>query len=149
MPSKQQRRRRQKDRRHEYESVYVDDEGREVEVDEAELPAAKPEKRREGSGKAARNGKAKATPQRQPARGRAARKIEPPSWRRVGKRALIFAPLMFVTISLLNRKVGFTGHLVQTAFLLAFFLPFSYVMDSIMYRSYVRRTGGADATKKR
>ena len=144
MATKKQRRRREKGMRHEYEYVYVDDEGREIEVDEEEVATAKPE--RPAAKAASRNGKAKAA-QRQPARGRAARKIEPPSWRRVGKRALIFAPLMFITISLLNGKAGFTGHAVQTLFLLAFFLPFSYVMDSIMYRSYVRRTG-SDAPAK-
>ena len=30
----------------------------------------------------------------------------------------------------------------MTAWLLAIFLPFSYFMDSFMYRRYVKRTGG-------
>jgi len=30
---------------------------------------------------------------------------------------------------------------VQTVILLGFFLPFSYLMDSLMYRAYLRRTG--------
>src|SRR5947209_2741204 len=38
VPTRKQRRRQQKARRHEYEYVYVDDEGNEVEVDPAELP---------------------------------------------------------------------------------------------------------------
>jgi hypothetical protein len=124
MPSRKQRRRQAKERRHEYEYVYVDDEGREVEIDSEEL-----EERR--------NGKAK-----RPERGRAAggRTVQPPSWHRVGRRALIFAPLMFLTVYLLGRTdLSMTQILVQTLVLLAIFLPFSYFMDSITYRAYQRR----------
>jgi hypothetical protein len=58
----------------------------------------------------------------------------------VGRRALIFAPLMFVVVYLLGgSKVSLGGKLAETVFLLAFFLPFSYVMDSIAYRAYRKR----------
>jgi hypothetical protein len=134
VPSKKQRRRRQKARRHEYEYVYVDEDGREVEVDPEEVrkpaPSGAPAARRLG--------------------GRAGgRKIEPPSWMRVAKRGLIFAPLMFLTVSFLSKGLSITTRLSQTAFLLAFFLPFSYLMDSIMYRSYLRRTGAAPPPRRR
>ena len=123
MPSRKQRRRQAKERRHEYEYVYVDDEGREVEVDEAEL-----EERR--------NGKAKRA---EPA-ARGGRIVQPPSWQRVGKRALIFAPLMFATVYLLGRDDLSTQQMViQTLVLLGVFLPFSYFMDSLTYRAYQRR----------
>lgn len=124
MPSRKQRRRREKGRRHEYEYVYVDEEGREVEVDpgEEKEPARKGDKR-----------PAPTT--------RAGRKVEPASWQRVGRRALIFAPLMFLTIRLLEKKEAVGASLVRTVFLLLIFLPFSYVMDSLLYRSYLRRTG--------
>jgi hypothetical protein len=124
MPSRKQRRRQAKERRHEYEYVYVDDEGREIEIDEAEL-----EERR--------NGKPK-RPEAAPARG--GRTVQPPSWQRVGKRAGIFAPLMLLTVYLLGRDDLSTGQiLIQTLVLLAIFLPFSYFMDSITYRAYQRR----------
>jgi hypothetical protein len=124
MPSRKQRRRQAKERRHEYEYVYVDDEGREVEIDEAEL-----EERR--------NGKAK-RPEAASTRG--GRTVQPPSWNRVGKRALIFAPLMFLTVYLLGRDDLSTSQmLIQTLVLLAIFLPFSYLMDTITYRAYQRR----------
>jgi hypothetical protein len=124
MPSRKQRRRQAKERRHEYEYVYVDDEGREVEIDEAEL-----EERR--------NGKPK-RPEATTTRG--GRTVQAPSWQRVGKRALIFAPLMFLTVYLLGRDDLSTGQmLIQTLVLLAIFLPFSYFMDSITYRAYQRR----------
>ena len=151
MPSRKQRRRRQKDRRHEYEYVLVDDEGREVPVDEAAEPRRGPE-RKEARPAAAKGGRGSA---RQPARGgRAARVVEPPSWRRVGKRSLIFAPLMFLTVMLLNSKQSTASHLVTTGFLLVFFVPFQFVMDSIVYRSYVRRqdkpeAGGSKSTRRR
>ena len=121
MPSRKQRRRRAKERRHEYEYVYVDEEGREVEVEpEEEKTPARKDKR-----------PAAAT--------RPRRTIEPPSWQRVGRRALIFAPLMFITIRLLERGEPIMASVFRTLFLLLIFLPFSYVMDAVLYRSYQRR----------
>jgi len=134
VPSKKQRRRRQKSRRHEYEYVYVDDEGREVEVDPDEVP--KPAPTRDGAAR-----RAPAT--------RGGRKIQPPSWTRVAKRGLIFAPLMFLTVSFLSKNLAIGQRVYQTVFLLAFFLPFSYLMDSLMYRSYLRRTGTAPPETQR
>ena len=90
MPTRKQRKRRAKERRHDYEYVYVDDEGREVEVDEPVARAAP-----------SRNGR--------PVTGRGGRKIDPPSWSKVGKRALIFAPLMFFTIRFLGKGEPLVG----------------------------------------
>ena len=122
MPTRKQRRRRAKERRHDYEYVYVDEEGQEVEVDEPEQGASK-----------SRNGK-------RPVQTRGGRRVQPPSWNRVGKRALIFAPLMFITIRLLEHGEPLPATVFRTVFLLLVFLPFSYVMDSFLYRSYQRRT---------
>jgi hypothetical protein len=126
VPTRKQRRRRAKDRRHEYEYVYVDEEGNEVEVDEDEPKAER---------SSARNGRAK------PRSSQAGPRVQPPSWRRVGKRGLIFAPLMFITVMLIDSELAWWQWLVQTAWLMAIFLPFSYFMDSFMYRRYLRRTG--------
>jgi hypothetical protein len=129
MATKKQRKRRQKERRHDWEYVYVDDEGHEVEVDEPPEPAAP----KAGSPPAKRRSS------------RAGRVAEPPSWRRVFKRGVIFAPLMLIVVYLLQGK----GHksvpaaLLQTLFLLGFFLPFSYLMDTMMYRAYRKRAGGS------
>jgi hypothetical protein len=120
VPTRKQRRRRAKERRHDYEYVYVDEEGHEVEVDEPEQKAAK-----------SRNGR--------PVIGRGGRKIDPPSWRRVGRRALIFAPLMFLTIRFLGSGLSIAASVAQTAFLMMVFLPFSYFMDSFLYRTYKKR----------
>jgi hypothetical protein len=126
MPSRKQRRRRAKERRHEWEEVWVDDEGNEIEP-----PAL-------GGDTASRNGKRTSVAPRSRSGGRA---VQPPSWRRVAKRGLIFAPLMFLTVTFLSGELTVTQRLVNTAFLLAFFLPFSYAMDALMYRMYVRRGG--------
>ena len=138
MPTRKQRRRQQKERRHEYEYVYVDDEGQEVEVDPSELKA-------ERDAKPAR----KAATRRQPA-ARSRRTVQPPSFQRVLKRGLLFAPVMYLTLSLIGGGPNQTlqGRILQTAMLLAFFLPFSYVMDKLAWRTYQRRLGNPpDETK--
>ena len=135
MPTKKQRRRREKELRHEWEEVYVDSEGRELGPEEVEdlLPedtVRKSESRPKSSAR-----------QKQPAgRGRAsARTVQPPSWRRVAKRGAIFAPLMYVFITLLNRGSSPFVSLFVTVQLLVIFLPFSYLMDTLTYRLWKKR----------
>jgi hypothetical protein len=147
MASKKQRRRRAKERRHEYEYVYVDEEGHEVEV-----PPEEVEQR--GGGK--ENGKPKEAKSRPRTAGqktagkgaRPARVVTPPSWPRVLKRGAIFAPFMFLTISLLARHLSVASRLIQTAYLLILFIPFSYLVDRAMYRRYLRQTGKLPDSKK-
>jgi Flp pilus assembly protein TadB len=138
VPSRKQRRRRQKSFRHDYEFVVLDEEGNEVEVDPADLRTEK----EKAKPKAAAQSKGRAVT-------RTGRKIEPPSWRRVGKRALIFAPLMFVAVSVLDKQLSAVQHAAQAVTLLAFFLPFSYAMDTVAYRMYQRRTGQLPAKEPR
>jgi hypothetical protein len=136
VPSRKQRRRRLKERRHDYEYVYVDEEGREVEAPEEEQPQAPPR------GKSPSGGRRATTT-------RAGRRIEPASWSRVGKRGLFFAPVMFLLIGLLGKNVSIAQRVYETVVLLAIFLPFSYFMDSMMYRSYLKRTGAAPPPSRR
>ena len=132
MPTKKQRRRRQKGRRHDYEFVYVDDEGREVDVDPEELEQPPPR----------RNGTREAKRQPQKGRdGRPVREVAAPSWNKVGKRALLFFPLIFLAFSFVNSNQAIGTRLLVTAVYTAFFLPFMYLMDRAMYRSYLKRTG--------
>jgi hypothetical protein len=128
MPSRKQRRRQAKARRHEWEEVWVDDEGNEVEApDELDESASR-------NGKRTSSGPSQSKP--------AIRNVQPPSWQRVGKRGLIFAPLMFLTVTFLSSDLTISQRLVNTLFLLAFFLPFSYLMDSVMYRMAQKRAAG-------
>jgi hypothetical protein len=126
MPSKKQRRRREKSLRHEYEYVLLDEEGNEVPVEPTELG------KKEERPKAARSGARPA---------RAVRTVQPPSWNRVAKRGALFAPVMFIMVTILGgSKLTTAGKLTQTVLLLAFFLPFSYLMDMFAYRTYRKRT---------
>ena len=127
MPSKKQRRRREKLQRHQWEEVYVDEDGNELDPeDAAELVPPK-------ASKADRTRAATAD------RGR--RTVEAPSWRRTAKRGLLFFPLMLLTVFLLaGDEVTTAAKIVQTLVLMAFFLPFSYFMDSMVWRSYQRRS---------
>jgi hypothetical protein len=124
MPSKKQRRRRQKSLRHEYEYVLVDEEGNELPVETNDV------KKKESVVKA----KTGARP------ARTGRTVQPPSWQRVAKRGLIFAPVMFIMVTIISgNKLTMTGKITQTLMLLAFFLPFSYLMDTFAYRTYKKR----------
>ncbi len=141
MPTRKQRRRQQKARRHEYEYVYVDDEGNEVAVDPTELATAK-----DGKGdarpRAAKDGK--------PAAGkRSGRSIEPASWRRAARRALLFGPFLIIAMMLLNRDLPFAQQIAPAILMLAFFIPFSYFTDSLAYRMYRKRVDRRDAAKSR
>jgi hypothetical protein len=132
MPTRKQRRRRQKELRHEYELVYVDEEGREVTPDD--LPDSAAPKR-----DARRNGKRDIAPAR--GSSRPARKVDPPSWGRVLRRAAVFAPLIFLAFGLLKNHESIAAKLALTAVYTAFFIPFMYLMDRAMYRAYLRRSG--------
>ena len=133
MASKKQRRRRQKERRHEYEFVYVDEEGEEVEVDASELERPDRQNGRRNGAKAARK----------PQGGKPVRKVDPPSWKRVARRALFFGPLIFIAFTVLNHNQPVATRLLLAILYTAFFIPFMYLMDRAMYRTYLRRTGQA------
>jgi hypothetical protein len=137
VPTKKQRRRQQKNRRHEWEYVYVDEEGQEVELDPTELRT----KKREKEPKAAQP----AAGRRTDARGRPIRQIEPPSWRRVFKRALIFTPIFIAVLLLLNREGSVYARVAAAIPLLIVFIPFSYFTDRLAYRTYQRRLERAQA----
>lgn len=143
MPTRKQRRRNQKARRHEYEYVYLDGEGNEVPVDPTELRAEK-NGQRDSKPRKGGNGKQAA--------GRGAggrRKIEPPSWRRSARRALLFGPVLVVAMMLFNRNQTLVQQVFPALFLIAFFIPFSYFTDSLAYRVFQRRLGRRDNTKTR
>jgi hypothetical protein len=132
MATKKQRRRRAKGQRHEWETVYVDADGNEIEAPDEKAAAA--------------NGRA-ATKKPAPTRG--GRGIQPPSWRRVLKRGLLFAPAMYILLTLLEPDTTYLERALFTVQLLVIFLPFSYVMDRMTYRvSQKRQERDAAATQK-
>jgi hypothetical protein len=140
MPTKKQRRRNQKARRHEYEYVYVDDEGNEVAVEPAELRADKDGQRESRP--------AKGTKKKPAARGSGGKTIQPPSWRRSGRRALIFGPLLIAAMMLFNKDLPLSQQIAPAIFLMAFFIPFSYFTDSLAYRMYRKRLDRREAARR-
>ena len=56
---------------------------------------------------------------------------------------------MFLTIRLLEKNQPLISSVTRTVLLLAIFLPFSYVTDSMLYRSHVRRTATNRDQKKK
>ena len=127
MATRKQRRRRAKGQRHEYEYVWEDSEGNVLDPDD--VPDAAPADAK----------RAQAAPaQRQP---------EAPSLRRTLRRALIFAPVMLVVVMLLSDDLTTGEQIAQAALIVGIFIPFSYLLDSVFYRAFKRRSarsaGGA------
>lgn len=138
MATRKQKRRREKELRHEYEVVYLDSEGNEVEPDEAET-AREPKK-------AARNGAGR--PRSQPKTARSGREPQPPSWQRSIRRGALFLPFILVFIYLTNRNNASPGGI---AFVIVLFtvmvIPLGYYTDYLLWRSYQKRL--ASSSKKR
>jgi hypothetical protein len=131
MPSRKQRRRREKTFRHEYGFVTYDEEGNEVEVDAAEI---RPEKEKEKPERA----KAKPTGKN----GRPLREPPIPSWRRSLRRGGIWGGLMFVVLVFFLPGTGSPASRVMIGLLYAAaFVPLTYWIDRLAYRNYLRRSG--------
>lgn len=146
MPSRKQRRRRDKERRHEFEEAYFDAEGNEITREEYEALAEET-----GVLGPTSNGTGAAASATKPIQ-RGGRTVHPPSWKRVAKRGLLFAPLMYATLYVLGRgddSATPASIAFSTGTLLLFFVPFSYFVDSFMYKRFAARSGRAAGTKRR
>jgi len=146
MPSRKQRRREAKSKRHEYEFVYVDAEGNELDADEVPEDVLDAKERRNGSKKTA----APAPKGSRPAQ-RGARRTPPePSWNRALKRGALLGVVVFVLFSFTAK--GNVIAVVPLALLYTLlFIPFTYYIDRFAYRRYLAKQGGASppAAKKR
>jgi hypothetical protein len=145
MPTRKQKRREAKSKRHEYEIVYVDDEGNEVE------PPPEDERAPKSARETSKNGRPQ-RPQR-PQRGQG-KVPQPPSWQRAAKRAAVIGGFVFILFAIGVRSKG-TSYL--SAALLAvlytgMFIPLTYAIDRFAYRRYQARLaagGGPTPAKKR
>jgi len=141
MPTRKQKRRDLKAKRHEYEFVYVDDDGNEVEAPPEESVSTKS---RADAKPAAKKSSA-------PARSSRVRTPQPPSWQRAGRRAVILGAVVFVLFTFTARK----GHnayltaLVPAVIYTVLFIPFTYAIDRFAYRRYQAREQGGGTPKKR
>jgi hypothetical protein len=145
MPTRKQRRRAQKERRHEYETVWVDEEGNELEEPPEELVAASDK----------RDGAKPKPKQAQQRGGRPVRVPPPPSWQRAAKRSAILGAVIFVLFYMLGSKKGnhnLGGALALAAVYTALFIPFTYVIDRFAHNRWQRRAeqqGQKGQAKKR
>jgi hypothetical protein len=121
--TKKQRRRRAKEHRHDY--VWVDDEGNEI--DAPEETAGKSASRTRSGG----------------------RNPQAPSWQRTLKRGAIFAPIMFATVLLLSPGLPLSQKIANTLLIVAIFVPFSYYLDRLFYRSAQRRAARQQSDGRR
>lgn len=124
MATKKVRRRKQKLQRHEYELVVTTEDGDEV-------PIEKPE----AGTKDAAGGKGE-----KPIVDGRGRTVQKPTWRRTLRRGAIFVPLIVIVVFLLGGNKTTTEAKVLNALILAaVFLPFSHLMDILMYRMFTKR----------
>jgi hypothetical protein len=139
MPTRKQKRRREKDRRHEYEYVYVDEEGREVEVDEADTPDRMPAKSDRPSAK----GKAAA------GRSRMLREPPEPSWSRSVRRAVPWQIGIFVLVVFVLRDSPVASRVLVAILYGALFVPMMYLTDRMMRNRWLKQQGRLPAKEKR
>src|SRR5690349_2770078 len=96
MPTRKQRRRDLKSKRHQYEFVYVDAEGNELDEAPPELVEQEERRRRERTNGTtpAKKGPAQRTGRREP---------QPPSWNRAFKRGLMLGGVIFALFALTSK----------------------------------------------
>ena len=148
MPTRKQRRRELKSKRHQYEFVYVDADGNELDEAPPELVEQEEQRKRERTNgtKTAAASSAKGKTQAPRRGGR--REPQPPSWNRAIKRSAILAAFFFVIISLGSHgNVGIA--VIQTLPIVLFYVPLMYYMDRWMYRRYQAKQAAGTTAKKR
>jgi hypothetical protein len=141
MPTRKQKRRELKAQRHDYEFVYLDGEGNEL--DEVPEEVEQPKKERTNGSKpaTAKTGRPAARGRRQPPQ---------PSWSRAFKRGGMLGVVVLVLFSF-----GSKGHIARVIPLAVIytllFVPFTFYIDRFAYRRWQARQGdgGSSTTKKR
>ena len=141
MPTRKQKRRESKSKRHDYEFVYLDGEGNEL--DEVPEELEQPKKERTNGSKPSAGKRTQPVP-----RGR--RQPPVPSWNRALKRGAMLGAVVLVLFSF-----GAKGHIVSVIPLAllytALFVPFTFYIDRFAYKRWQARQqgGGTTPTKKR
>src|ERR671937_788567 len=124
MPSRKQRRRREKTFRHDY--VWEDAEGHEAE----RLVELKPEVKKDKTPKAqAATAKGRSTSRRVP---------QPPSWDRALRRGGAWGAVMIVLVVFFLRSAPLPVRIAWGVIYGLAFIPFTYWMERMAYRSYQR-----------
>lgn len=128
MPTRKQRRRRQKDFRHDVRVFEVDEEGNEV-------PIAQLREREE---------KVKPAPAKQQAkkgtaRSRPVREVPAPSWQRAVRRGGLMGVAMMLAMLFLFKNAPIAYRVLWGAIYAVGFVPLTYVIDRTAYRSFQKR----------
>jgi ferric-dicitrate binding protein FerR (iron transport regulator) len=141
MPTRKQRKRIQKERRHEYETVWVDGEGNELDEPPEDATATRSERRSDGR-----------KPQQRRS-SRAPRIPQPPSWRRAAKRALLLGAAVFAFVALTvhtkNGQNKYTSAAYAAVLFAALFIPYIYGIERFTYRRYQRKESEQPKKQKR
>lgn len=127
MPTRKQRRRREKDFRHDVRVFEVDEEGNEVALAELRTPEER---------------KPKTAQQRKQVRkagGRALRVPPEPSWNRALKRGGLMGGAMLFAFLFLFKNTSLPLRIGWGAFYAVAFVPLTYWIDRTAYRTYQRR----------
>ena len=147
MPSRKQRQRKLKSKRHEYETVWVDAEGNEL--DEAPPELVEQEEQRKKEKAVATTGGKPAAPQR--GGGRTTRQPPEPSWNRAFKRAALLGIVVFFLFSLTSKSGNrYLAALIPAVIYTAMFIPLTFFIDRFAYRRWQLKQGaGGAATPQR
>jgi hypothetical protein len=139
MPTRKQRQRKLKGKRHQYETVWLDEDGNEL---DGPPPEAVEERPQRPNGARATPAKAK-KPAARDAKGRPVRVPPQPSWNRAVKRAALLGAVVFVLFSMTASKADnrYVAALVPAVIYTAMFIPFTYWIDRFAYRRYQMKYG--------
>jgi hypothetical protein len=141
MPTRKQRRRREKDFRHDVRVYEVDEAGNEVPIADLRSREEKEAAAKPKSAKAQQKGG-------RPARG--VREVSPPSWERALKRGGLMGGLMLVVFIFLLKNGPLAERIAIGVFYAVAFVPLTYRVDRTAYRSYQKRLArGSGGGKKR
>src|SRR5579885_3399401 len=132
MPTRKQRRRREKDFRHDVRVFEVDDEGNEVPIAELRTREEPP---------------ARQAPAKQQRGRRPVREVQPPSWERALKRGGLMGGLMLLVFLFLLKNGPIVQRLAIGIFYGVAFVPLTYWIDRTAYRSYLKRLARASGKK--
>jgi hypothetical protein len=130
MPSRKQRRRREKSFRHEYETVLLDEEGNETPIAELreEREKTKAETKPATKGKTPAKGK-----------GRPLREPPQPSWNRAVRRGGLMGAIIFIAFVFILKGGSQTSRAAIAAVYAVAFIPLTYYVDRFAYRNYEKR----------
>jgi hypothetical protein len=145
MPSRKQRQRKLKAKRHEYETVWLDADGNELEEAPPELVEHEEQKKKDKAVATTSKG----APQQRG--GRTVRQPPEPSWNRALKRAALLGIVVFFLFSLTARHSSnrYLAALIPAVIYTAMFIPLTFFIDRFAYRRWQARQAGGAATPQR